>query len=46
MASFTNYSELDLVLEELISRAQNILGVQFLGAYINGSLVTGDFNEL
>jgi predicted nucleotidyltransferase len=45
-ASFiTPYPELDAVLRELVSSVQQILRDDFVGAYLQGSLAVGDFDE-
>lgn len=38
------YPELASVLQRFVARAQNALGSNFLGAYLVGSLATGDFD--
>jgi len=40
----TPYPELNLVLQELVTRIQAILGVDFVGAYLQGSFALGDFD--
>lgn len=40
----TPYAELNQVLSALISRMQEILGVNFVGAYLQGSFAVGDFD--
>lgn len=41
----TPYSELNFVLDELVSRMQEILGDDLVGAYLQGSFAVGDFDE-
>ena len=41
----TPYPELDAVLRELLSSIQQILRDDFIGAYLQGSLAVGDFDE-
>jgi predicted nucleotidyltransferase len=41
----TPYPEVNTVLQRLLSDVQAILGTRFLGMYISGSLVMGDFDE-
>ena len=41
----TPYPELDAVLMDLVSSVRKILGDNFVGAYLQGSLATGDFDE-
>lgn len=43
--SVTCYQELNVVLHELISSVRNILGDNFVGAYLQGSFALGDFDE-
>jgi predicted nucleotidyltransferase len=38
------YPDLKIVLTELINKAQKILGSNFIGAYLQGSLAVGDFD--
>jgi len=40
----TPYSDVNEILHLLLSRAQEILGNQFVGMYLYGSLSSGDFN--
>jgi predicted nucleotidyltransferase len=40
----TPYSELNQVLSDLVSRIQEILGNDFVGAYLQGSLAVGGFD--
>lgn len=40
----TPYSDVNAVLHELLSGVQNILGKQFVGMYLGGSIATGDFD--
>jgi predicted nucleotidyltransferase len=42
--SVTPYSELNQVLADLVSRIQEILGDNFVGAYLQGSFAVGDFD--
>jgi Aminoglycoside adenylyltransferase, C-terminal domain len=39
----TDYPEINAVLQELLSGARRILGDQFVGMYLDGSLAIGDF---
>ena len=39
----TPYPEVNLVLDELLARAKNVLGHHFVGMYIYGSLASSDF---
>jgi predicted nucleotidyltransferase len=41
----TPYPELNQVLAELLSRIQQILGDDFVGAYLQGSFAVGDFDR-
>lgn len=41
----TPYPELDAVLRELVNSVQRILSDNFVGAYLQGSLAIGDFDE-
>lgn len=41
----TPYKGLNQVLDELISRIEEILGDKFIGAYLQGSFAVGDFDE-
>ena len=41
----TPYSELNDVLQELVDSVQEILGGDFVGAYLQGSFAVGDFDE-
>lgn len=41
----TPFQELNEVLDELISRLADILGDNFIGAYLQGSFAVGDFDE-
>jgi predicted nucleotidyltransferase len=41
----TPYPELDAVLRELVSSVRQILRDNFVGAYLQGSLAVGDFDE-
>jgi predicted nucleotidyltransferase len=41
----TPYSELNQVLRDLVSRMRDILGNDFIGAYLQGSFAVGDFDE-
>lgn len=43
--SVTCYQELNVVLHELISSMRDILGDNFVGAYLQGSFAVGDFDE-
>jgi hypothetical protein len=40
----TPYTEVNLVLRELLANARPILGEQFVGMYLYGSLASGDFD--
>ncbi len=40
----TPYSDINVVLDSLLSSVQNILGDFFVGLYLYGSLASGDFN--
>ena len=40
----TPYTEVNLVLQDLLPSVQSILGHHFLGMYLYGSLATGDFD--
>ena len=40
----TPYTDLKLVLSELVARAQKLLGNLFVGAYLQGSFAIGDFD--
>lgn len=40
----TPYSDVNGVLAELLTAVQSILGRQFIGLYLHGSLAAGDFN--
>lgn len=42
----TPYSDVNAVLHELLSGVQNILGKQFVGMYLGGSIATGDFDPI
>lgn len=44
-ANATPYSELNHVLEYLVTEAQRILAGNFVGAYLQGSFAIGDFSE-
>jgi hypothetical protein len=41
----TPYSELNQVLDELVSRIEQILGNSFVGFYLQGSFAVGDFDQ-
>jgi predicted nucleotidyltransferase len=41
----TPYTELNQILRELVSRTQEILNENFIGAYLQGSFAVGDFDE-
>lgn len=45
MMSPTPYQELNKVLDELVSRIQQILDNDFVGAYLQGSFAVGDFDQ-
>ena len=40
-----NYAEIDVLLHELLDGVREILGDQFVGLYLDGSLAVGDFDE-
>ena len=40
----TPYSDVNAILAELLTAVQPILGPQFIGMYLHGSLAAGDFN--
>jgi predicted nucleotidyltransferase len=40
----TLYPEVNLVLQQLLTNAQEVLGDHFVGLYLYGSLASGDFN--
>jgi hypothetical protein len=40
----TPYADLNFVLREFVTRAQNVLADNFIGAYLQGSFATGDFD--
>jgi hypothetical protein len=40
----TPYGDLNVVLRELVTRVQNVLGENFIGAYLQGSFAVGDFD--
>jgi len=40
----TKYSEINRLLDKLLSQTKNILGDKLVGAYLYGSLVWGDFD--
>ena len=40
----TPYSELDVVLKDHGQRIRDVLGDNFVGLYLNGSLAIGDFD--
>ena len=44
--SLTAFPEVNAVLAELLSGLQSVLGEQFVGLYLYGSLAAGDFNPL
>ena len=41
--TITPYPEIDQLLENLLTRVQTVLGEQFIGMYLQGSLAAGDF---
>ena len=43
--AFTPFPALDAILDELVTRARQILGANFLGAYLQGSFAVGDADE-
>ncbi len=45
MKNLTGYDEVDGMLARLLAEVQRILGDQFVGMYLDGSLALGDFNE-
>jgi Domain of unknown function (DUF4111)/Nucleotidyltransferase domain len=40
----TPYADLNVVLRDLVTRARNVLGDNFIGAYLQGSFAVGDFD--
>jgi predicted nucleotidyltransferase len=42
--SSTHYSDVNDILDHLLTRAKEALGDQFVGMYLYGSLSSGDFN--
>jgi hypothetical protein len=44
VGEWTPYAELNSVLSQLLSGAQAVLGDNFVGMYLHGSLAAGDFN--
>ena len=42
MTAVTPYPELDGLLDEIVGRARAVLGVGFVGAYLQGSFAVGD----
>jgi Domain of unknown function (DUF4111)/Nucleotidyltransferase domain len=40
----TPYADLNVVLRDLITRVRNVLGDNFIGAYLQGSFAVGDFD--
>jgi hypothetical protein len=40
----TPYPELNSVLQDLVDNVQTVLGVKFVGAYLQGSFAVGDFD--
>ncbi len=44
-ARFTPYPEINFLLAKLLECVREILGVEFVGMYLDGSLATGDFDE-
>ncbi|MCR9279983.1 MAG: DUF4111 domain-containing protein [Pseudomonadaceae bacterium] len=45
LQSATDFPALNAVLEHLLTNAQNTLGSNFVGAYLQGSFAIGDFSE-
>jgi len=43
--SITPYEDLNVVLHELVSRIESILGKTLIGIYLQGSFAVGDFDE-
>jgi predicted nucleotidyltransferase len=43
-AGLTPYSDVNAVLQELLTAVQPILGRQFIGLYLYGSLAASDFH--
>ena len=41
----TPFDDVNAVLDELLAKAREILGTQFVGMYLDGSLALGDFNH-
>ena len=44
MMHITPYPEINVLLENLLIRVQTVLGEQFIGMYLQGSLAAGDFD--
>jgi predicted nucleotidyltransferase len=42
---FTAFPEVNAILQELLMSVESILGSHFIGMYLEGSLVSGDFDE-
>ncbi|MBT3189561.1 MAG: nucleotidyltransferase domain-containing protein [Anaerolineae bacterium] len=40
----TPYPEVNTIVDHLFVNIKKILGEQFVGLYLHGSLITGDFN--
>jgi hypothetical protein len=40
----TPYADLNVVLRDLVTRVRNVLGDNFIGAYLQGSFAVGDFD--
>src|SRR6478735_2122255 len=45
MDHWTPYTELNSVLEELVTSVRSALGDAFVGAYLQGSFAVGDFDQ-
>jgi hypothetical protein len=41
----TPYTDMNALIEQLLSRIQEVLGEKLVGLYLYGSLVTGDFDH-
>ena len=40
----TPYPDLNVVLREFVTQVRNVLGANFIGAYLQGSFAVGDFD--
>jgi len=45
MIEVTQYSAVNIVLDVLLKRIQDIIGDRLVGVYLYGSFVAGDFDE-